>query len=319
MKVLILTKAGRRVGFGHLQRCRRIARRLDHVGDEVAFSVLCPAGDASMLDPLLEEGLKVKRFESSSTLEEAAAGEWDLLLADLGDEDLGSLTAPGRRVVALDCYRAGADAYVNILPDPNFDPGAPVYSGYQYWLLEPSRHHKTRIRERVERILVSCGFTDPRNLASQAVQHLREFYATREAPKVRCVVTSEYDPANLRRIRDWERVELLYNLPSLEDEMLKADLLITVGGNTMIEGLALAVPTVVVPVGVRNALLTDQLEDAGFLHRARDDWTALLGRLQQVEARSALHHRCLEFDVFGIGRVIGILHGSAPLPREQSA
>ncbi|HSR50235.1 MAG TPA: hypothetical protein VLV83_05365 [Acidobacteriota bacterium] len=319
MRILLLTKTGRRVGFGHVQRCRRIARRLQHVGDQVAFAVFCPPEDASMLDPLLEEGLTVRRCHPSSTLSEGAEGQWDAILADLGDEDVRLLTGPRRRVVALDCYREGADAYVNILPDPKFDPSAPVYSGYQYWLLEPSRHHKTRVRERIERILISCGFTDPLNLASRAVENLRAFYSNRATPQVRCVVTSEYDPSNLRRIRDWEEVELLYNLPSLEEEMLEADVLITAGGNTMVEGLALALPTVVIPVGARNAILADQLEDAGFLLRARDDWMAMLARLQQEESRTALHHRCLEFDGFGIGRVIDILHGSASLPQEQSA
>ena len=314
MSLLFLTHAGRRLGMGHLKRCLRLAGRVRERGAEASFAVLCRAQDESMLDSIRAQGFDCRRADPEIPLISAVAcSKPGLVAADLLDRDLSPLRSQGWRVLAFDCYTAGANLYVNILDDPSFSPSCPTYYGYRYWMIDPPAQRLQRVSDSLQRILISCGYSDPLGTGPAAAKSIRRHFIESGgiAPDIICAVTDKHNAVNLRALESIPGIRLEWNLPSLEGAMLESDLLVTAGGNTMIEGIAAAVPVLVLPAGERNARLAHQLEAKGFLDvlepNSPADWSQAMTRLTLCSHRSELHRRCLEFDGFGLDRVCTIV------------
>lgn len=270
-RLLFVTVAGNSVGFGHLNRCLSIAAHATHAGASVSFLVF---GGEEAQTRLASAGYPT-RLCPMAALAEAAEEPF----RDLADAVLADLVHPtfmdghpqavfarlrqiGRVLVALDAL--GELSLAGMTPDLPIDIlvvpyvasdidrariarcGRRQLAGAEYALLSPDYADlpPREVRAHADRILVTCGGSDP-NRWTLAVLHGLEAI---EVPlELRVVVGPMFDPILRRDIealaaRSAHRVALVNAPPSLLAHMQWCDLAIATSGLTKYELAATATP-----------------------------------------------------------------------------
>jgi UDP-2,4-diacetamido-2,4,6-trideoxy-beta-L-altropyranose hydrolase len=270
--VLIRSDATRELGLGHLRRCATLARALQNRGFAVRF--VRRRGDALKFgvgewetSTLWIDG-PVAPLTDVSAASEADANELLRLCTEQGltpawavvdhyglsDKWEAKIRAAGVRVVAIDDFRDrshAADLLVSDSPEPiprsvNAVESGVHLTGPKYALVDaPLVQQPALPMDRIVRILVSYGSTDASGESEKAVAALR--IARDMLDRVSgCQLTAtlvvgpsnERGPTLLAMAAAVPGVRVVMAPVSLTHLILEAHLVLTAGGNTLMETVA---------------------------------------------------------------------------------
>jgi spore coat polysaccharide biosynthesis predicted glycosyltransferase SpsG len=231
-EVLVVADAGPGAGLGHVARCSAIATGLLARGVAARCLAVGPAAPPSALIP----------WESVPDVEAIAPTRPELLLLDsylLDPHHLQEVTEARRLAVMHDVGPLPEASSLSVTTDPLLAGsrpeviGGPPYSclAAGFWGL-PER---PRAPKRVGRVLVTTGAGDPQRLAAPIASTVRDALPDAGVVLVRGPHAEFGDPDGVR---------VLDQPDSLLAPLLNADLAVTSAGNSLLEALAVGVPTV---------------------------------------------------------------------------
>jgi spore coat polysaccharide biosynthesis predicted glycosyltransferase SpsG len=324
MKILFLCAAGKSIGGGHLRRCLNIAEALvkkkKAKEKDIKFLIMGEK-DARFFK------LQAKKFEAIFVNEADGKQRINmiveksnptLVIVDALSYETSFLQPRDYRIIAMGNYAPGADVYINIIRNARFKPKKEFF-GYQYWPIDVPKKRKKAIRigEKLKKIMISCGYTDPYRLTERLLMlTTKSCYLTPNAigSEIICIITDKYPnntEARLTKINPKSKIKK--NLKSLDSEIISSDLVITAGGNTAFESAGHATPTIIVPFDNLNFRLSEALEKKGFILKtatlAKDEkeFHKVFKKISLKETRLNLHKNCLHFDGFGMERLVEII------------
>jgi spore coat polysaccharide biosynthesis predicted glycosyltransferase SpsG len=277
----IVADGGEHAGLGHISRSSSVAVALRARG----ATVRCHAFGAA--EPTVRDGVEWTPLDDP--LE--AAGDEAAMLIDsytLGDEASEQIAAGRPTAVMLD--EGDAPVAAAIVVAPGYPPRA---SGQgPLWLAGP-RHACLRpgfwglpergpAPERVERVLVTTGGGDPGGVAERLAAAVRD--AVPPGTNV-ALVRGPYAPATAP-----EGVELVHAPDSLLEQLASADLVVTAGGQTLLEAAAVGTPAIVVPLVANQRAQAEALAERGAARAAAldDVPTAVAAIAADAAARTSL-------------------------------
>lgn len=277
MKLIVITEGGRTGGLGHIQRCLAISQAFEEKGVRSEFIV---HGDNS-----IKEVLKGRKHRIFNWLKER-----DKVFALIGKTD----------IVILDSYQAGIGFYkglsvlarVPVYIDDNkrldYPRGIVVNGGIHAGRLAyPKRNNikyllghryaplrklfwevKAReMKDDIESIMVTTGGHDPLNVMPKVVGFLGAHY-----PDLRKYIIIGNSFNNLDEIRKQadKRTKLIYcpDTRTMKKIMLRSDIAISSGGQTVYELARVGVPTIAFCLAENQRLNLEAWEKQGFVEYA---------------------------------------------------
>ena len=320
LRVLFVTFSNNLIGAGHLNRCLNIADTAREFGAEVEFLLF---GDDSAKSRLIETKLNFKHYDSDqiSDLGQATLelNKPDIIICDvinwfffkctnleLWFDQLRQLDG---KCVLID--NLGEDSFAHRCSDQHLDVVVCPYvsnqddlklghglnlSGEKYALLKRSYSNlKERIyRPDADRVLITCGGSDPQGYTLDAVKALDSVSAHLQ---VRVVLGPLIDAVLAHSVRlacnkSHHDCEVTVSPPDLLDDMLWCDVAISTSGLTKYELAATGTPTILfsidkehhqansafrskstaidLGIGVVAERLSGSLQDLLFDHLARE-------------------------------------------------
>ncbi|MBM4436234.1 MAG: UDP-2,4-diacetamido-2,4,6-trideoxy-beta-L-altropyranose hydrolase [Actinobacteria bacterium] len=347
----IRVDATRNIGVGHLRRCAVLAEALVAAGYRVTVvrsaraEALLPELETRFTtmwlpDPTLEQAPdqpELRDAEDVAARIGPAGREPSWMIVDhysLNEPWEARLRADGHLLLAMDDFRNrrhSADLLVSDSPIP-FSPNlnsvadAVALCGFQYALLgaefayQPMDDTGGAARPRV---VVTMGGSDPTNDTQKVCRALAA--VSRRPPaafsKVDVVAGPGYPQLDALRpvVRDIPASELHHAPPTLAPLLRTADLVITAGGNTLVEAIALGKPCLVVVVADNQAAVVEELRARDLIQvagRSEDlDPEGLAASVDEVLSRlPSLRQRVRErpvFDHLGSTRIIAAMQAVA--------
>lgn len=304
--------AGPLEGLGHLQRCAVLAAELQSNNCGVQF--VCRSREARTAGRF--QGLRVFYLnEITAAGPSDGSEEWDAratLLAIGSTAKAGwfvvdhyglsriweqEVRAAGYKVAAIDDYRSRrhhanlliSDSSLSFDGALNSESDAMALTGPSYSLLGAEYSaDKAHAVTAVNRILVTYGAADPTGETLKAIEALGELVSQGElATNVRIDVV--VGPLNASPyalfVAAEARGQVVHHAPtSLVALMRLADLVVTAGGSTMVEALAILRPCVATITAPNQALLASDLSRRGLLTVAGDARSVSVNKLREVIA-----------------------------------
>jgi UDP-2,4-diacetamido-2,4,6-trideoxy-beta-L-altropyranose hydrolase len=249
--VLVVADAGPTVGLGHVVRCAAIAVGLQ------ARGVRCRCVAIGAREP----PASALHWESIADAQALPHCSPAVLLLDtylLEPDRVRVLTGAQRMAVMHDEGPLAAEAALIITTDPavagtaDTVVGGPAMSclGPSFWGLPPSRS----LNDRVRRILLTTGGGDPGGRAAGLAMAVADALAEGVVTLVRGPQAGFPDPPG---------VVVLDRPRSLLYPLLSSDLVITGGGNSLLEALAAGTPTIALPLASNQRPSVELLARAG--------------------------------------------------------
>jgi UDP-2,4-diacetamido-2,4,6-trideoxy-beta-L-altropyranose hydrolase len=300
MKVIILTEGGKDIGFGHVARCLSLCQAFEARGYEPGFII---NGDQSVKSILQDRKFKILNWIK----EEKELAHW----------------LKGIDVVVLDSYLAGLEVYktiakrvkIPVFLDDNrrldYPPGIVLNwnihaheldypkNGQVTYLLGPKYISLRRsfwevrgkkINPKVTEVMVTFGGDDSKNLTPKVLRFLTGHYPVL---KKNIVIGDAFK--NLDEIEAAADANTcLIKSPDdtgMKEIMLKSDIAVSSGGQTLHELARVGVPTVVIAVADNQRNNVNGWEKAGFIENA-GFWTDE----KLVENIGVKLQRLLDFD-----------------------
>jgi UDP-2,4-diacetamido-2,4,6-trideoxy-beta-L-altropyranose hydrolase len=309
---ILVADAGPAAGLGHISRSSAIAAALVCRG----FAVSCYGYGID--EPLDRDGLRWLPFDDTSSL-----GSASVVLLDsyrLPAEAVADQVPSAPLVVLQEHTRRpeGAALLVNAGASPDEATDDSCLFGFRYAALRPQFWGvPTRVpRERVQRVLVTLG--------AGAAKNAQEAFATaarRALPGVQSrLIVGPYSPS-----APPAGVDAVVAPNDLLDELLETDLCLTAGGQTLLEAMAVGVPSVSLPLVSNQRAQTERLAELGAVTMVEPDQPEALGpALEQLagsrRSRDLLSKRAQEaVDGYGALRVaFRMSRLTSPNPRASS-
>ncbi len=316
-KIVFYGIAGRKYGMGHVARLLKLADALKVIWSQAAFHFFV-SSDAHALTAIHDKvgnhyPLTTVLDASEKILPFAAGVNPELIIVDRRTWPMAGLRPYVSTIVTLDNYEDGADIYFNILKPPVGLSSAMVYCGYQYWI-QRVPEKKNQDIQKIDRILVTCGYSDPMGISLKACHQIAAYYSSvnTRTPDITCVITSLYNHEVKNRLREISSdIRIKQDLDSIERALLQSDLCINSGGNTLYEAIGCGVPSLVIACGSENYDMAKQLEKDGFVAgvMTSENQDAMAQYLTSLEDGGivAAHERCLEFPGDGLAKVVKII------------
>jgi UDP-2,4-diacetamido-2,4,6-trideoxy-beta-L-altropyranose hydrolase len=233
MKVLILTEAGKSIGFGHLTRCIGLYQGFKEKGVDVEIVVNAD----SSVDFLLK-GIKYKKFDWLRKMEDIfkSLRKVDIVIIDsyLADLDFYKKVSEIVKIpVYIDDYKR-LDYPKGIVINPSIygdrlnypkKEGVMYLLGKQYIILRKEFWNvpKKKINKHIKNVLITFGGTNQQDLAKTIAKYLEDKFSFN---------ISIVEPNKNFTAKDMLKL------------MLKADLCISGGGQTTYELARVGVPTI---------------------------------------------------------------------------
>lgn len=293
--IAVRVDANSEIGLGHLRRCLTLAKQL--LVDRFSVRIVGRRRFSKKIEMLLGD-IPVSWLEDTESCDQSLTPDevwdaeatlavigrypagWSWVIVDhygLGAQWERIVREAGHRILAIDDFRDRrhfADILVSDTDAP-FDPalnGCPGRThelvGAKFALVSPEFAFAEESSSSVaskKRLLISYGGSDPTN---ETIKVLEAVYLLRHDEKWRerigrvDVVVGQ---ANTRRddvVRSAQRIEdvIIHIAPdSLAPLMRQADLLLTAGGNSMVEGLTMGKPCLITLTSENQALMVAQL------------------------------------------------------------
>jgi UDP-2,4-diacetamido-2,4,6-trideoxy-beta-L-altropyranose hydrolase len=265
-RVLLVADTGGESGLGHLSRSTAVAVALGVRG----LHCMCLANGAA--EPIERDGVRWLPIDQRDVLppgDDYAAIVLDSYRIEDADPRGALLTVLQESTDPP----AHASLVVNVSADPAGGDQRRLY-GPAYACLRPSFWGLPLAApsEHVERVLVTTGAGDPGGAASVVADAVRTALPTSHV----VVVEGPFASA-----ASMQGVEIVRAPQSLLPHLLDADLVVTAGGQTMLEATAAGTPTVALPLVANQAAHVDRLARLGAVEAAD------LESLPQVVARLA--------------------------------
>lgn len=331
--------AGSRVGLGHLRRTQTLLAELARRGCAVGFVGRVDAAASAALRGLALVDLPAAEAPSElSDAEQTLAkiglpenrDSWVIVdHYELGERWERAVGAAGHRVLAIDDFRNRphhAEIVVSDTAEPfgrgvdRFPGGALQLTGPQYVLLDAEFMlvEKTMLTpDEAPRILVTYGAADPTAETIKALEAIRRS-RSRELGRPLGAIDVVVGPANRRKeevarlVRELRGIQLHDSPPSLAPLLRAADIVLTAGGNTVVEALSIGRPCLVTETAANQASMVEFLVAEGAVHslgsHSSVDPEALLEGLVKLAAvRAQLAARLCErpvFDTRGASRIV---------------
>jgi spore coat polysaccharide biosynthesis predicted glycosyltransferase SpsG len=233
MKVLILTEAGKSIGFGHLTRCIGLYQGFKEKGVDVEIVVNAD----SSVDFLLK-GIKYKKFDWLRKMEDTfkSLKKVDIVIIDsyLADLDFYKKVSEIVKIpVYIDDYKR-LDYPKGIVINPSIygdrlnypkKEGVRYLLGKQYIILRKEFWNvpKKKINKHIKNVLITFGGTNQQDLAKTIAKYLEDKFSFN---------ISIVDPNKNFTAKDMLKL------------MLEADICISGGGQTTYELARVGVPTI---------------------------------------------------------------------------
>jgi len=268
MRTVIFTEGGQGLGFGHVTRCLSLAEAFEEGGSEVSIfvngerEVLSLAPDATLLDWLGDE---------------RAFGE---LLEDADCAVIDSYLAPERYYVRA-CRTVEKCLFVDDFKRLDYPGGFvlnggvsagrlgyPQRDGVKYLLgpkYAPLRRAfwdvgEKRIGERVERVLITFGLSDTRDMTVPVVEALNAEFPELEKY---VIVDSNSKRRKLERLTN-VRIFGRLSAEEIKGVMFDCDVAISAGGQTTYELARVGLPSILIAVADNQIPNCVGWRDAGF-------------------------------------------------------
>jgi UDP-2,4-diacetamido-2,4,6-trideoxy-beta-L-altropyranose hydrolase len=304
MRFLFRTDASTAIGSGHVARCASLAQALAAAGHEVHFACRALAGD---LNRWLEaEGFRVHEIlgvadaamtestDADATKKSIPEQRYDWLIVDhyeLGAPWEHALAAVADRTFVIDDLGRRHDC--DLLLDQNYanpthalytdtkPPGCELLLGPQFALLRPEfaalrAASLRRRRERVARLLVFMGGSDPSNETCKALQGVGRSDIENLVVDVAIGSGNPHRQAVANACAAMDRVTLHVQTNQMAQLMSEADCAIGAAGTTTWERCALGLPALVTVLAENQTAIAEPVAAAG-AHR-------LLGRPRDLTA-----------------------------------
>jgi spore coat polysaccharide biosynthesis predicted glycosyltransferase SpsG len=295
--VVFVADAGDEAGLGHISRSSAIALALRCRGVEVSCHALGPTRpfecDGVTWAPLAVDAGLTCTPESVVVVDSYR----------LGDEFLATTAESARLVVLRDdgALPPNAALVVAVASRPTVDDER-VLSGPAYAALRPAYWGLPvhEIREVANRVLVTMGSGDSSGFSVDVALALRVAHPHAKVTMVRGPFSFVEAPAE---------IETLDAPASLLEVMLASDLIVTAGGQTMLEAAACGSPSVVVPLAENQRAQTMHLARMGAVYLVDrpepNDVVTAVGRLMRrhAERRDMSRHGQRAVDGYGALRV----------------
>lgn len=292
--------AGPKIGIGHLKRCATLAAVLCARGCAVRFVCrdrfgpelenLTPAHPIDWLDDRDNGNCRdAELTDADATLTIIGKGRAPAAWVALDSYRLGHrweqrVRAAGHRILVIDDYRT-RQHHADLLVSDSAAPFRPVsnilggsaraLTGWRYALVDPAfaySEHQAIAPTGPKRLLLTYGGADPTGetlKAMAAVRALRDNPTVGRSVGAVDVVIGPSNPkaAVIARAADAiPDVTLHRAVRSLEPLMRRADLVLTAGGNSMVEALTMRKPCIVTVTDGNQAGLVAELEAEGVIH-----------------------------------------------------
>lgn len=268
-KIAFRVDGYKELGLGHIYRALTLA--YDLIEHEVVF--ICDARHREGIEKLRSAHMPIVEVENDLAMLEWLKGEQvDILVNDRLDtteEYIKSLRPYVERIVTFEDLGSGsreADAVINAIYE-NGETGPNVYTGKKYVCLRDEflTSVPREFSEKVHRILVMFGGTDPLDLSH------RVYRIAREINKDKIVVEFDFvlGPGYAGSIEEDNRaygIEIHRDVVRVSDHMRSADMALSSQGRTTFELAAMGVPTIVLSQNERELLHTFAQMDNGFIN-----------------------------------------------------
>lgn len=289
------------VGAGHVTRCLALAEALAETGWRIEFAA--GRGTAAIVPAITDGGFYQHELSSDAEEEPAALRDFcpdgvDLFVVDHYQRDIHFEKACrgwARQILVLDDAtgrRHDCDFLLDAATSDHsvYDGCVPGHArlmlGLPYALVRRSfvaRRHaalKRRDGRPVEKILVSFGATDPRNLTLVALDALDRY-----AGNLSITVALSSRALHLDEVRSKLRAQTQLMLdPDMAVLMSEADLAIGAAGATSYERALLGLPSIILTVAENQRGLMKVLTDAG---AAADGGSLGNDKIERLEALTA--------------------------------
>jgi spore coat polysaccharide biosynthesis predicted glycosyltransferase SpsG len=254
MQVVIFTEGGKGIGFGHITRCLSLSEAFEEKGADIALIInggkeaLSVAPDAILLDWLRDEKGAFNEFINDAdcvVIDSYLAPERYYFKAYsraercLFVDDFKRFDYPGGLVLngSIFARKLGYSrkAGVKYLLGPEYAPLRKTF-----WNVG-----EKRIRKRVEKVLITFGFSDARNITVPVVKVLSEKF-----PGTEKFVILGPNSGRRRKLECFDNVKIFEGISAEEMKrlMLDCDVAISAGGQTTYELARVGLPSILVAV-----------------------------------------------------------------------
>lgn len=279
MKVLILTEGGKNLGFGHITRCTALYQAFEEREIIPKFIV---NGDDSVIGLLVDKNYEIfdwlqdkeRLFEIIKNVDIVVI---DSYLADFDTykkiSDLVKITVfvdDNKRLDYPNGIVVNGSIYAEEM-DYSEKEGVTYLLGTKYMPLRKEFWEvpEKEIKKEIENIMITFGGDDMRNMTPKVLKLIKN-----RSPEVNkyVVVGKGYNEKNIKEIKSLkdENTFLLYNLSAKEmkEVMVKCDLAISGGGQTLYELARVGLPTIAIAVADNQMDNIEGWEKAGFIEYA---------------------------------------------------
>lgn len=284
----IVTEGGSRTGLGHLRRCLTLAGALMQKGMTPSFHV---SGGEIAETLVTDAGFAVVPYgDIGDAREIATLGEDAILIDSYRATEEVFLACGPKPVIAIDDVadrRLRVAMIVNSTIEAeelSYDTGARLLLGPRYALLRPEFRAvpERTIREEIETVLITLGGGDQSAMAKEVVGWCRDVL-----PHARVeVVIGPFSKA----ASDLDAV-LLEN-PPMREVMLRADLAVSAGGQTLFELAATGTPAIVITTAENQVRHARGFANRGSVILAdRESGRAAFDRVREAASRAEMSRR----------------------------
>lgn len=260
-KIAIRADGGSKIGLGHIQRCLALSSQLQKRGMEIHFIT---KRNSVVKEKIEQGGFEVVELERNLNLEEdlkyiteiLESNEIGVLITDSYEFDEKYLIEVKKSVellVSIDDLAEIAfpsdivinqNIYAKELNYPSLTGKTKFLLGPQYTLLreEFANLGKRKINEKVQKVLVTLGGSDPFNLTPKILNVLDTI---EEDFNITAVIGHFFNNVSeMERIikKMSKKAELIYSSSEMANLMVSSDLAITGGGTTLYELAATGTP-----------------------------------------------------------------------------
>lgn len=273
-RVVIFTEGSSQIGFGHITRCLSLAQVLTLRGMETFFVL---GGDHWALKLVEEGGFKGTLIGDLNKVKDFPKGEGAFVDSYLAGESFYKKVSERYRVKVYldDFFRLDyPDGYIlNYIPAlevPEKYKNKPLLWGEKYHLLRKPfwEVSEKEIRKEVREVLITFGGDDLKNMTPKVAKVLLKTF---KGIVLNIVVGGGFKNKHLlEELKEKypERVRLFFNQTAegMKNLMLRSDVAVSAGGQTLFELARVGLP--VVPIGVADNQLNNLkgFKKLGFLN-----------------------------------------------------
>ena len=280
MKVFIITEGGKDIGFGHVTRCLSLYQAFEEKGIKPKFTIngdndiecLLNGANYQLLN-WIEKPDKIFKL-----IKDADIAIIDSYLADISFyntlSDLVKIPVyidDDKRLDYPDGVVLNGNIHAEKLNYPKKD-GITYLLGTKYTPLRKEFWEvpEKKIKEKIESVMVTFGGDDAKNMTPKILKFLNKEYSNLKKNIIIGRAFQNIDEIKKEKKEEDKSTNLIYypNAQKIKETMLKSDIAISAGGQTLYELARIGVPTVGICIAENQLGSIREWEKIGFLGNA---------------------------------------------------